>query len=273
MNIPEDRHYFTINEFARACGFSRASIIRLEKSGFIKPCKVDPVTGYRYYDAVNVTEVAQYKFLQTLDLSRSELTNYYFQKIDSMEFIAKQRERLSRMQRVLEELELRANSSNHISFSFVDMPEMICFCDTTSPLTAATDGEYFFYTVMEKCIRKGFTISGSESMFGLSSSDYRNGITGDDVPPQITACIPIIKSDITDPHLQTFPATRVFSALVYGNYAIIDTLCKRFWDEIEARKLQPCGPARFIGVVAPYVGRHISSDSYCYRLVIPVEAE
>ena len=87
MNIPEDRHYFTIKEFAKACGLSRTTLIRMEESGFIKPCKVDPVTGYRYYDAVNVTEVAQYKFLQTLDLSRSELTDYYFQRIDSMDFI------------------------------------------------------------------------------------------------------------------------------------------------------------------------------------------
>lgn len=273
MNIPEDRHYFTIKEFAKACGLSRTTLIRMEESGFIKPCKVDPVTGYRYYDAVNVTEVAQYKFLQTLDLSRSELTDYYFQRIDSMDFITKQRERLSRMQRVLEELELRVNSSEQISFTFVDMPEVVCFCDTVSSLTTATGGEYFFYTVMEKCIRKGFEISGYESMFGISSSNYRNGIAGDAVPPQITACIPVVKSDITDPHLQTFPATRVFSALAYGDYSIIDTLCKSFWDEIEARNLQPCGSARFIGVVAPYIGRHISSDNFCYRLVIPVETE
>ena len=94
MNIPEDRHYFTINEFAKACGLSRASLIRLEKSGFIKPCRIDSVTGYRYYDAVNATEVAQYKFLQTLDLSRSELTEYYLQRISSKDFITKQRERL-----------------------------------------------------------------------------------------------------------------------------------------------------------------------------------
>ena len=273
MNIPEDRHYFTINEFSKACGFSRTSIIRLEKSGFIKPCKVDPVTGYRYYDAVNVTEVAQYKFLQKLDLSRSELTDYYFQRIDSMDFITKQRERLSRMQRVIEELELRANSSKQISFSFIDMPEIVCFCDTAASLTEPESGEYFFYTVMEKCIRKGFAISGSESMFGISSSDYRNGINGDAVPPPITACIPVVKSDRTDPHLQTFPATRVFSALAYGDYSIINTLCKSFWEEIETRKLQPSGFARFIGVVAPYVGRHISSDNYCYRLVIPIEEE
>ena len=65
MNIPEDRHYFTIKEFAKACGLSRTTLIRMEESGFIKPCKVDPVTGYRYYDAVNVTELVQYKFLQT----------------------------------------------------------------------------------------------------------------------------------------------------------------------------------------------------------------
>ena len=272
MNIPEDRHYFTINEFAKACGLSRASLIRLEKSGFIKPCRIDSVTGYRYYDAVNATEVAQYKFLQTLDLTRSELTEYYLQRISSKDFITKQRERLSRMQRVLEELELRANSTKQISFSFVDMPEIVCFCDTMA-LTTTSDAEYFFYTVMEQCIRKGFCISGSESMFGISSSDYKNGISGNDALPQITACVPVIRTDLSDPHLKTFPAVRVFSALAYGDYSIIDNLCLRFWEEIESRGLHPSGSARFIGVVAPYVGRNISSDNYCYRLVIPIESE
>ena len=89
---------------------------------------------------------------------------------------------------------------------------------------------------------------------------------------KVTACIPVVAGGCSDPHLVTFPAIHAFSGLAYGDYSMIGKLCVRFWQEIETRAIQPAGPARFIGLVAPYTGNHITPEHFCYRIVVPVSA-
>ena len=45
MIFPEDQQLFTISELARACGISRATLIRIEECGILTPCRVNPETG------------------------------------------------------------------------------------------------------------------------------------------------------------------------------------------------------------------------------------
>lgn len=276
MNYPEERQLFTIREFSRACGVSRTSLIRMEECGFLTPYRIDPDTGYRYYDAHNAAEVGQFQLLQTLGLSRGEIADYYFQKKDTGELLQKQREKFSRMQRIIEELELRSDSSRQLMFSFLDLPEIVCFyrtADIGSPL----EGERLFYTTHEQCIRDGYRLHGTEPMFGLSDDDFRLMESSNLGLTKTSACIPIIytgdRDPDEDPNLITFPAVHAFSALAHGDYSIIAELCAQFWREIEARKLLPAGPARFIGLVAPYTGRHIEQKQFCYRLIVPVESD
>ena len=57
MIFPDNRKLFTIKEMTQACGVSRTTLIRMEEDGFLKPYRVDPDSGYRYYDLQNVTEL------------------------------------------------------------------------------------------------------------------------------------------------------------------------------------------------------------------------
>ncbi len=269
MNFPEDRKLFTMKEFSRACGVSRTTLIRIEESGVLTPCRVDPETGYRYYDAYNASQVGQYLMLQSLGLTRTEISDCYYQREDSREFLRRQREKLSRMQRTLEELEVRSGGLPSLSFSFVDLSEVTCYC-VSSVLTSAEDGETFFYRAHEQCISAGYQLNGTEPLFGIFSDDWQVSSPVMDHPHTSTACIPVIPGGHGDPHLVTFPAVHAFSGLAYGDYSMIGTLDARFREEIIARKIRPAGPVRFIGLVAPYTGNHIASEHYCYRIVVPV---
>ncbi len=134
MDYPEHRQLFTVKEFSHACGVSRTSLIRMEESGFLTPCRIDADTGYRYYDAYNAAQVGQYQLLQALGLPREKCADYY-RRVDSKAFLKEQRERLSRMQRILEELELRHDESRQLRFSYLDLPETACYCVTTEVST------------------------------------------------------------------------------------------------------------------------------------------
>lgn len=269
MRIPEKSRLFTIKEFSDICGVSRSSILRLEESGYLRPHRIDPDSGYRYYDSVNVTEVTQYKALQTLGLSRFEIADLFAQKCDVKEFIREQKQRISRMHRVLEEFELRYVKKQNYYFSFIDLPEVCCYSLKSKP-NSIDSSESFYYTLIEECILSGFHVS-PEPLFGTRADDFKNGVAVSNEPPEITGYIPIEPSKTDNPNVVHVPAVRAFSLLAYGNYTIIDDICKKFWSEVKKRNIRPIGPARFMGLVAPFAGRDISPEDFCYRLVVPVE--
>lgn len=269
MIFPEDQQLFTVSELAHACGVSRATLIRIEECGILTPCRINPETGYRYYNAYNAAQVGQYLLLQSLGLTRDEIAEFHLQKTDRKALLKAQREKLDRMERVLEELEIRSRGIPGISFSYMDLPEQTCFCLETE-LSSPEEGEFFFFKAHEQCIKEGFQLLGTEPLFGLSSDSWRLPSTQSKVPTKITACIPIKAHGKDDPRLKVFPAIHAFSGVAYGNYSMISELFLRFWQEIDTRGIQPAGPVRLYGLIAPYTGIHLSPEHYCYRMVAPV---
>ena len=201
MFFPEDQQLFTVSELARACGVSRATLIRIEECGVLTPCRINPETGYRYYNAYNAAQVGQYLLLQSLGLTREEIAEYYYQKKDGTTFLKAQREKLDRMRRVLEELEVRNRGVPGIFFSYIDLPEQTCFC-LEAELSSPEEGEHFFYKAHEQCIRDGFRLLGAEPLFGLSSDDWRIPSVPSGKPPKTTACIPVETQGENDPRLK-----------------------------------------------------------------------
>lgn len=282
MKYPEERYLFTIREAAHACGISRATLLRMEESGFLTPYHIDSITGYRYYDAQNIAQIGQYQLLQELGLTRNEITEFYYQNVDIADFIDNQRNRLNRLQRLLNEIEVRYTSSNNYKTSFVELSEITCYTKTEKNLSF-DEGETFAYMVHQDAVKAGHQILGSEPIFALLKSNASGKYDNAHPENEITICIPIVPFDIpsklsheltTEPateHLHTFPACHAFSMFGYGDYSTIPELAHRFRQEIASRNIVPLGQPRIITHVAAYVGTHISHDNYCYELVIPCE--
>ena len=126
MELPENRTLFSIKQMSEICGISRASLLRLEEDGFLLPYRVNPETGYRYYDMQNVTAVGQYQRMQTIGLSRKEIADLYYERIDSAAFIAELRQTLARLQRFLNEYEMRHDRSKSFSVFYTTLPAVTC---------------------------------------------------------------------------------------------------------------------------------------------------
>lgn len=267
MLFPEDQQLFTINELAKVCGVSRTTLIRIEECGILTPCYVNPDTGYRYYNAYNASQIGQYLFLQSMGLTREETAALYYRKANAKTILKAQWEKLNRMQRVLEEFEVRSKEVHSISFSYLDFPEQTCY-SMESELSSAEEGEVFFFKTHEQCMKDGFQLLGTELLFGLRSDDFRFEELS--TQQKVTACIPVVAPKQNNSRLITFPAIHAFTGIAYGDYGVIGKLCRSFWQEINVRRIQPAGPARLYGLVAPYTGNHYSSEGYCYRIIVPV---
>ncbi len=269
MIFPEQRKLLTIKEMCRACGVSRTTLIRMEEDGFLKPYRVDPGNGYRYYDLQNVTAVGQYQRLQEAGLSRKEIADLYYERVDSKKFLEEQRQKLSRLQHFLDEYEFRHNRSKAFSVSYLSLPAVTCWCTeiaSFSPGETATK----CYLAHERCVAEGYRMLGSEPLFGIPHEDSaRMDYTGDEL--HFTFCIPVVPDSETRPHLRSFPAAEAISILGFGDSSVVPKLWDRLWEELAARGLEASGPARCISVVAPYTGAHYKREDYCYQCVIPIK--
>ena len=63
----------TIKEFAALCACSSQTLRYYDKIGLLKPARVDPWSGYRYYEPRQAIEFVKIKNLQTADFSISEI--------------------------------------------------------------------------------------------------------------------------------------------------------------------------------------------------------
>ena len=265
MKIPENRKLFSIKEMSDICGISRASLLRLEADGFLTPYRVNPETGYRYYDMQNVSAVGQYQRLQLIGLSRKEIADVYYERIDSDEFLAELRQKQAQLQRFLSEYELRHDRSKNFSAYYITLPEVTCYC-------ARLKGYSFqeiavsAYLAHEQCASEGYRLLGSEPLMSVYDDP---DVSIDSL--ERTLCIPVIPRSEEDPKLRHFPQTEALAVLGFGSYEILPELFRRLFDEVEKRKLEPAGAPRLISLIAPYAGAHYRIDEYCSECVIPIK--
>lgn len=272
MKFPDKRKLFTVKDVARTCGISRASLIRMEESGFLKPYHTDPDTGYRYYDMQNIAAIGQYQRLQSIGLSRSEIADVYFGRIDSAEFIAEQRRKLESMRRFLNEYEMSHDQSRDRMFSYTVLPPVTYYCADVSA-SSAEEVATLAYIVHEKCMSEGYRLLGSEPGAALAD-DWRAWSQSPSLAHHVTLCFPVVPDPDADadPNLRFFPETDALSILGFGDYSVIPELWEQLYEELDNARLAPTGPARLIALVAPYVGAHIRPEEFCYECIVPIDA-
>ena len=185
------------------------------------------------------------------------------------------------MQRAIEELELRLCDEETYSFSFMELPDVRCYCGTGEFVTPA-DIEVYTARLVEEAVRLGFTRLSYEPLFSIRW-DTDTKIQGNpDAPYEATICVPILSEFAMGDvplenhigHIETIRGGRAFSMLYHGGYeepAYFNDVFARLWEEIKARELVITGPVRCIGIVAPYVGLDIDSKDYVFRFAVTVE--
>ena len=68
---------FTVQQVSRCCGVSRATILRLESKGLLRPALIDEQSGYRYYDNNNISRIMQIQLFLKMGMTYKEIQLYY----------------------------------------------------------------------------------------------------------------------------------------------------------------------------------------------------
>ncbi len=199
--------------------------------------------------------------------SPEETASYFTKGGDAAELLAILEDRLSLLQRNVEELRIRAMTSPDMSVQIMTLPETVCCTRRYIGLTAQEkyDAMYDFF---HECVENGYVLS-QEPLFVVNErTDYLEGqIAAKPYPFQV--CVPVHTAGSPGNAARYTPCI-AFSVSFYGDFNRLVKAWLRLGREAKERGLVPAAPPRIIGIVASYTGREIDPGKYCSRLVMPV---
>lgn len=92
----------TIRQFSHLCGCSTQTLRYYDRIGLLKPLRVDPESGYRYYSQGQAIDFVKIKNFQAADFSISEIKTMLHQS--DQEIIEAFREKIARQEEKLEKI-------------------------------------------------------------------------------------------------------------------------------------------------------------------------
>lgn len=267
--MEKSKNLFTMSQVCKSCGLSRATILRMEERGLLKPTFVNAESGFRYYDNNDVAQIMQIKRFLDMGLTYDDAVLYYQSGGTSRELLARIEERYLRLKRAYEDIRLRVDKREHLSYEFVELPEYVCYAREFRGATAE-DSYRAMYGLHHEAVEKGYRLSATEPLFVIQErTEYLEGAFAD-TQGDFVCCVPLEPEDPPE-EATVYPPCRGFSCLGYGDYSRRNATFNEFGREIQKRGLKPTGHLRVLGLVAPYVGRDISPTNFVTRLVVPIE--
>ena len=260
---------FTVHQVSRCCGVSRATILRLESKGLLRPALIDEQSGYRYYDNDNISRIMQIQLFLKMGMTYEEIQLYYRMGGASRDLLEQVEARFFTMKRVYEEIRLRVENKEQLTFEFVTLPRCVCF--TGAFRGGSVESRYWaMYNLYHQAVERGYRLLATEPLFLISRRDdfIRGSFIEEEI--DITCCIPL-EPDAAPKDAVVYPACRAFSCLYHGNYTHRAEVFNAFGAKIRELGIRPAGDVRTLGLVASYTGQDISADNYLTRLAVPVE--
>ncbi|MBR1815335.1 MAG: MerR family transcriptional regulator [Lachnospiraceae bacterium] len=268
----ENEKLYTIREAANICGISRATLLRMEESGFDTPRYINPESGFRYYDVMNILKIQRYLALKRLGISQKDILAYYNGTLDKQNFLSEIRERLDIAQRCVDEFESSFTERESISYSYYTLPEMTCYT-FPCPIRQIKKQVEYNYLEIKKMYDTGFKPYPSTPMFCVvpGFDSIYDGV--DREPFESVICMSVCPDSIPDEskviHIKPRQA---FSLLYHGDTDyVMENGGKMLLEEMKKRKIKPAGPLYGINVVGIFFGHEIEPDDYVFRFAIPIE--
>ena len=118
---------FKIAEVAKFLGVSTTTIRYYEQYGFIKPAKIDEMTGYRYFDVNNISEITHIIDMRQAGLSMRQIKKYFESDFDIRSYISDLKAKRALLDKQIKISELRFLDTNNYSISEVKNKTSLLF--------------------------------------------------------------------------------------------------------------------------------------------------
>ncbi|MCH5211090.1 MAG: MerR family transcriptional regulator [Oscillospiraceae bacterium] len=260
---------FTIGQVAKCCDISPTTIRRLEKRGLLTPAYSNKASGYRYYDNHNISKIMQIEMFQDMGLNYDDIAEYYTSCGNSLLLVEKLERQMSILRRGLDEMKLRLDNKNHMTWEIINLPDYICYAKEYTG-TCVADKYRDMYNMCHDAYEKGYKMLPSEPLFVINKRD--DFLRGEFSEKEINyiCCLPL-KPECASEETVTIRGGKALSVLHYGEYGTFAEVHLFLGKMIRELGLKSVDYPRTMGLVAPYTGREITPDKYVTRLAILVD--
>ena len=261
------KNLFTVSQVTKSCKISRATLLRLENRGLLRPAFTDKKSGYRYYDNHNVTRILQIKHLLDIGLSYDEVYEYFNTNGTSQELLSSLEEKINAAKRMYEEMKLRIENKRSLLFETISLPSYTCYAREYSGVSSK-EKYNAMYALYHEAVEKGLTPLASEPLFDINKN---TGLFAKK-EERFICCIPLEPDGAPEDAL-ILKGCRAFSCLYCGSYDSLPEVWDLFAQKLRELKIRPAGYPRVLGIVAPYTAREFKPENYVSRIAIPIEEE
>ncbi len=259
---------FTMRQTAAATGLSRSTILRMEGRGLLEPAYISPTSGYRYFDLYNVSRILSVQQLLEMGFTNDEARLYFSAGADAAELLALVERRFQMLQRIYEEMKLRATTDKHLSVQLCRIDEGWFYVEHTEG-SALQDKYNANYAAHCHCIEKGIRLGLGSQMCVNHRTDYLAGRI-DAAPYPFDSYVPVHPGQDA-PEIVHESAYTALVLYYCGELSELNDAYLRLGREVKERGLKPTGYVRVEGIVGPPVGRDVDMSKYRCRLILPVE--
>lgn len=216
--MAEEQKGFSTFQLAKACGISRATILRLEQDGFIFPSYIDNSSGKRFYSFCDAARVIQILTLRSFGLQKPIIHNFFDDQENyqvCLDVLQEQVEKLTRIIRVVKNWQ---NASDEAQISHKKIAAINCYrkeLKTNEPLLD------FLIKTFEEVIALGYEINISRTPF-LQIYNFPH--------KKVYACIPVLQKNMNN--IVQIPSCRALSIQLRSNIQNTPRLLKTITTKI-----------------------------------------
>lgn len=258
---------FTTNQAARLCSVSRATVLRMEERGLVIPSVRSADNQPRYYTPSDISRLLQVLSLSDKGFSQEEILKI-LDPSGFQEGIRDLEAKLYYMNRILEELRGRFDST-HIGTVFeFHSPDTYCYCLTRSYNGGFAESAALMHDAFMEAARKGCRLDSDVPYFLMIDRDLTDRNPIDE--PSYTACIPVQSSCADIEGVVKIPGSLVLSLAWAGPSKEVRRAVDSLLEEAAHRNYRIAGALRACTWTDHYGASDITDENEVIRFHLPV---
>ena len=258
---------FQVKDVCKICNVTRKALLFYEKKGLLSPYYINPDSGYRYYNAENISKIMYIRKFQSFGFSLDEIYSY----LHDTSKMSKVCDRLDQMRREIEETlsELRVRMMteeyHHHEIFEVFLPKGYYYAKRKKT-DRFMDALNFLRETHLEAIKTNRSVKIAKMCISVLS--YEGSYPDLYGSCEILYCIPM-ELEYDGANARVEDATKAISILHRGSYSSLIESTKLIMDYCKAKNITPTGPLRFIWLEGPPV-HGAAEEKYLTQIVIPI---
>lgn len=265
----------TINEAAKLCSTSRASLLRMEEKGILEPAFINQENGYRYYDEKSVLRIMRNLSFQEMGVTQKELKAYYNGDENYHDLLHTLEKKLIMLENYIATIKAQLPMETHLNVETYQFPEEYCYVKKLGPVKDHTEVRGNMWRILDECISKGYILK--KEMHPFIMVDPNQFIREDfsEVHFMYKVCVPIKYSETLadNSDIEMFPTSKTISTFLYGGSKDIKKAFVKLGKLMEEEKLTLDGAARIVALVMSYPGEEIPKEYWVSRICMPFKTK